>query len=108
MVDFGLLVESVEVCKSNIDWATANARRVLPIPPGPTMVIRRAAGLARYWVSSTISAVRPKKGVSWAGRLLRRCAWIGCASGRTWGVGVERAKLTKLEWDVTATSNPCA
>ena len=57
-----------------VSWAAISiASRVLPDPPAPVSVTRRFT--LRLWRTSAISAWRPTKEVSWAGRLCERTAF---------------------------------
>src|SRR5215831_8143110 len=48
--------------------AASIARRVLPVPPGPTSVNRRQAGLSNRSAIWANSSVLPTKDVGWDGR----------------------------------------
>ena len=65
---------------SAIARASSNARRVFPTPPGPTIVMRRAAGSASHCRSVCMSASRPRRTVSGNGqrdaRSVDRPPWL--------------------------------
>ena len=58
--------------RSSCSAATWRARRVLPAPPGPAMVIRRALGELIISSMADSSLSRPRNSVACSGRLLGR------------------------------------